>query len=83
MTSTTRRLLSHLLLRLARSPRLKLVGQRLLSHTPYLRGLVLRVMYGASLRSREAEPLNAFDGRGEQQKRLLDDLQQRWERTQG
>ncbi|WP_299313381.1 hypothetical protein [uncultured Halomonas sp.] len=80
MTSTARRLLSRTLMRLARSPRLKLLGQRTLSRAPRLRGLVLRLMYGGAWRAGEAQPVNDFDGRGEYQKRLLDDLQQRWER---
>lgn len=73
-----RRALSRWLMTLVRRPRLKLLGQRLLAHTPRLRGLVLRLLYGAPLHS-SAEPINAFDGRGERQQRFLDDLQRRWE----
>lgn len=78
MMSRPRRLLSRLLQRLARSPRVKLLGQRLLSRFPRLRGLVLRMLHGAPLLARRA-PVNAFDARGACQQRLLEDLQRRWE----
>lgn len=78
MILALRRALSRWLMTLVRRPRLKLLGQRLLARTPRLRGLALRLLYGAPLRS-PAEPVNAFDGRGERQQRFLDDLQRRWE----
>ncbi|MCG6658030.1 hypothetical protein HOP52_09715 [Halomonas campisalis] len=81
MKRQLRRLVARLLNRLVRIPRLKLIGQRVLSHFPRLRGLVLRIMHGGSWRAPSAQPVtNAFDTRGERQQRLLDDLQQRWNR---
>lgn len=80
MKRTLRRLISRLLNRLVRMPRLKLAAQRILSRYPRLRGLVLRMMHGGRWFAREGGAPNAFDARGEQQQRLIEDLQARWNR---
>lgn len=79
MKRQLKRLISRLLNRLARSPRIRLAGQRLLDRFPRLRGLVLRLMHGGPVFQHQAPP-NAFDERGACQQRLLEDLQQRWNR---
>lgn len=79
MKRYVKNLLSRLLNHLNRSPRIKYTGQRVLRRVPRLRRLVLRIMHGGSIYIHEVPP-DTFDARGEQQKRLLDDLQQRWNR---
>lgn len=81
MKRSLRRLVARLLHRLVRIPRLKLAGQRFLSRFPRLRGLVLRMLHGESWAVPDSPPPapNAFDARGEQQQRLLEALEARWE----
>lgn len=79
MNRTLRRLISRILHRLLRFPRIKLLGQRLLQRLPRVRGLVMRLLHGGPLIQRQI-PVNEFDARSDTQQRLMEDLQMRWER---
>ncbi len=76
------RLLSSLVWWMLRFPRMKVLGQRVLTNFPRLRGLVLRLIHGGPLFRTDSCPVNDFDTRSERQQRLLEDLQRRWGRDQ-
>lgn len=80
MKQMLRRMMARLVRQLLRSPRIKLLGQRILAHFPRLRGLVLRLMHGGPLFQGDEPIANTFDARGENQQRLLEELERRWER---